>query len=98
MAFSANWAHHAALQQKLWIDMQMLLCETALEKAQRHVLEAERRITGQVEWIDRLLRMSYHADDERDRLDAMRQGLRLAHAEQARLQAVARDVGLACEE
>lgn len=98
MALSANCEHHAALQQKLrQTGMHMLLCETALEKAQRHVFEAERRVTGQVEWVARLLRMNYDADDEKARLGDMRQGLRRAHAEQARLQALASDMAVACE-
>jgi hypothetical protein len=76
----------------------MVLCEPALEKANRHVIEAERRITAQMDWIARLLRMSYDTADETAKLATMREALRSAHAEQSRQQALASSTPAACKQ
>jgi hypothetical protein len=67
----------------------MVLCETSLEKARRHIFEAERRITAQMNWIDRLRRMDYDTTGDEAKLTAMRDELRGACAEHSRQQDLA---------
>jgi hypothetical protein len=65
-----------------------VLCETSLERASRRVLEAERRITAQINWINQLSYMNYDTADDEAKLTAMREDLQGACAEHSRQQAL----------
>ncbi|WP_157271355.1 hypothetical protein [Azohydromonas aeria] len=63
----------------------MLLRETPLDRAGRHVIEAERRLKAQASWIEELGRLGYYTAEEEAMLDRMRGELLRARAELAQL-------------
>lgn len=62
----------------------MPVYETPLERAGRHVIEAERRLKAQASWIEEMERLGYYTAEEEAMLDRMRGELLRARAELAR--------------
>ncbi|WP_157272145.1 hypothetical protein [Azohydromonas aeria] len=56
-----------------------------MEKVDRHVIEAERRLKAQASWIEELEHLGYDTVEEKAVLDRMRGELLRARAELARL-------------
>jgi hypothetical protein len=63
----------------------MPLCETPLERADRHVVEAERRLKAQASWIKEMEHLGYDTAEEAALMDRIRGELLRARAELARV-------------